>query len=1159
MKPSTLKTPVTAATDTTVIDALSPALAATTSSVSSGSPATAYILGHHSPLAGGSSSPESMSSVMGSVECLGLTGSCAPLGSSPFVNNAAYCLNADGLATKEWLVASTQGLMFPSLPVHATANDVTGDSETAFAAAAASALQLSNTSATADAAAIDGWLQQYVNAEALDQISNLSNSINTGAFDRASPPTGSFTFGATCPGSILAVDASPEFSYASPEYSPPNNTIDFIDQSTVAAIAAAMSEPLSSGMLASVFSSSSSSSSSSSAATVDIRQALADAVGNSELLPLTGLATPMANIAPQKTLSSVASSSPPMLLLDTAMSAVEAHPPVKRQKRPADGAANRKAVANGENDKNIASGSLGLGSNHTGKSTLATATIAASASNSNTRLVMSGNASNGNRPLAPSPPRSSNAAGSAGSNAGVSRNNMVPLAPRQPSSQAQKRQSVGVKQVNGSQVASRSGSNTPPGLSVLAKIAQKQVPIQVKLEDPTSSNGTTATMQRLRPIAQAKVANVVSSTDSPRQSSPEETTVDTAAQKRQERLIKNRAAALLSRKRKREYMSKLEVDVEELRESNSSLVKRLEEMEKRLGEITRERDQLLRGKQSVTISGSATNSVSSSSSSSSSSLQQQQSNGGASNDSNSDGGNDTNKGSPSPEKQEEQKQQDSESMEIDECNETSDDKQSSGIPCIRVPFTSSSALISDTSSNSTKDTDTCAEKMERTDANAQSHPVSPRVSLPEDASNTKRHPTISSQPNSTGKKKQQQQQQQQQRTAGALLMAMLFSFSLFTLPSLYTSDNQISTGGTQSAGILPIRSLPATEPRLLISDSSVAKNDVVLDDSVNTSGEAPLIERVRRSITALTQQIDGSQKMVDAAAAAVGNHSQDTMAKNSGGSSNRMRPMTMKESMGLRNWINTGLAVSKEQDFVRHQISGQEPEHSETGVSAMSSVSLVRRDSRNDDSIEGASSSSSSSSSAAVNRVTRPLDYAMLYCPTMQHVLFGGDMLDIADMPRAVSSDHLDIAHGSNKVARVIHADKYSNDARALNSALVSSNGNNMDNIDDRVSQSVDDKVASLDLLVPTQAGNHLVRNSRPKMSFYSPVAMDRENSDIAGGGILAPWEEYARMADNEEQISQRDQYASGSGSTRQKYLRIDVEVVGSRWVTADKFAQGLY
>ncbi|KAJ2822590.1 hypothetical protein FBU31_004547, partial [Coemansia sp. 'formosensis'] len=351
---------------------------------------------------------------------------------------------------------------------------------------------------------------------------------------------------------------------------------------------------------------------------------------------------------------------------------------------------------------------------------------------------------------------------------------------------------------------------------------------------------------------------------------------------------------------------------------------------------------------------------------------------------------------------------------------------------------------------------------------------------------------------------QQQQQQQQsnkQRTTGALLMAVLFSFSLFTLPSLYTSNSQIAAGGTQSAGMLPIHALPPSvaEQRLLISDvieqqqQQQALPDDVPADPADAGGEhaavagSPLLERVRRSISELAQQVDGAQAQLPP----------------SNGSSNasRVRPMTMEESAGLHAWIKHGLAAAAAGDDAH---VGDDDDGRAIGAqeeAAEMSLAVVRNPPR---------------------RVNRQRDYAMLYCPSMQHVLLGGDVEDGG-------------IGGAYKpgAPRVIHAERRT-----------------LDDVDDSVPPLVSSRVVagSADLLVPTQAGGNLLQQQqpRPKMSLFSPVVA-RGNGGLGEDDIRAPWEEYANVDP-----------AAGGGS-RQKYLRIDVEVVGSRWVTADKFASGLY
>ncbi|KAJ1918819.1 hypothetical protein H4219_002358 [Mycoemilia scoparia] len=66
----------------------------------------------------------------------------------------------------------------------------------------------------------------------------------------------------------------------------------------------------------------------------------------------------------------------------------------------------------------------------------------------------------------------------------------------------------------------------------------------------------------------------------------------TAAQKRQDRLIKNRAAALLSRKRKREHLESLESTVKVLTEENEELKKKVQELEQQLAQETKENSAL---------------------------------------------------------------------------------------------------------------------------------------------------------------------------------------------------------------------------------------------------------------------------------------------------------------------------------------------------------------------------------------------------------------------------------------------------------------------------------------------------------------------------------------------------------------------------------------
>jgi hypothetical protein len=61
--------------------------------------------------------------------------------------------------------------------------------------------------------------------------------------------------------------------------------------------------------------------------------------------------------------------------------------------------------------------------------------------------------------------------------------------------------------------------------------------------------------------------------------------------KRQQRLIKNRAAALMSRKRKREHLASLEQQAEELKSDNDQLRMQLAEKESRITAVEQERDE----------------------------------------------------------------------------------------------------------------------------------------------------------------------------------------------------------------------------------------------------------------------------------------------------------------------------------------------------------------------------------------------------------------------------------------------------------------------------------------------------------------------------------------------------------------------------------------
>ncbi|KAJ2503167.1 hypothetical protein GGH96_000416 [Coemansia sp. RSA 1972] len=466
---------------------------------------------------------------------------------------------------------------------------------------------------------------------------------------------------------------------------------------------------------------------------------------------------------------------------------------------------------------------------------------------------------------------------------------VVPLAPRQVG--AQNRAMVDIKP----RLAS---TNRPIACAErpIASADRRILPTETKQAIEAKPQ---AADPKLRPIAQAHSPNARSQ-DTP-------TPPDTVAQKRQERLIKNRAAALLSRKRKREYLTKLEVEVEDLRDANEAMALRMAEMERRLSAVTEERDLLKSANSSAqsnaTLAGN----------------------------------------NREPRKRSESK-----------------------------PEPESATLVSS----------------------------------------------------------------KRQRTAGALLMAMLFSFSMFTLPSLFMGQSQISVGGVQSAGIVPA-------PQLLLPP-------------VET--EFPLVERVRRSINAFTQQGPQGPKQGPSRAEDESHASNNTDA--------HVRPMTMEESAGLHAWIRRGLKA------------GLEPSLRTEHTHHTSSLAIVNRD----------------------QSPAKQLDYAMLYCPSMKHVQFSN----------------------AQQVAEIQHT-------------MQQPGPRVLDAMDHAVVSPQVERTMSHDLLVPTHNPVHL----RPKMSLYSPIAQDAENSEI-----LPPWDEYARLDDSD---------------ARQKYLRIDVEVVGSKWVTADKFANGLF
>ncbi|KAJ1939937.1 hypothetical protein EC988_007174, partial [Linderina pennispora] len=197
---------------------------------------------------------------------------------------------------------------------------------------------------TAADAMLDGWLQQFVNTEAMDgnsksravSVDAIMPSLSSAAFSSSPLVMMPVQNG----GSPLPLSLVPAASAATDplSFSPAESSMDILDQSTVAAIANASPD-----MLVSMLSSAAALCGASSGspvgetsvpamstittsgvgAEVPILASAGPEISMLASLPFTSLITPMANIAPQKTLS--VSESP---------STVAAPPPAKKQRRP---------------------------------------------------------------------------------------------------------------------------------------------------------------------------------------------------------------------------------------------------------------------------------------------------------------------------------------------------------------------------------------------------------------------------------------------------------------------------------------------------------------------------------------------------------------------------------------------------------------------------------------------------------------------------------------------------------------------------------------------------------------------------------------------------------------------------------------------------------
>ncbi|KAI9501496.1 hypothetical protein BX070DRAFT_254046 [Coemansia spiralis] len=1139
---------------------------AASSTLGSSTPLTdSYILGQIAPSANASSPAWSVSSASNNGDYN--ANASAPLGSpanktsvdvdySGLLLNASSAERSSSLANaQEWLAACTREAMFPSLvsaPLDVALKSLSSSppllqNSPAFSAANTDAIS-GTTSATA--ASVAALLSSTTSPETTSFISYALPASQPATFSFETPVAS-----IPVPG-MLSLQESPTLRLAS-SLSPPSSAIDLLDQSAVAAIASAAAAAaasvgsISPDVLASVLSSAAGMcAQDSNIERADLLPPAASDISMLAALPFASVAMPMTNIAPQKTLSvtlpevSDPAATVPDIVTSESESVVSSLPlpPAKRQRRTASlRKASRQLApapilaeitskdiklisAADRANANTLSGDENAKETLEGRNPRSNSDIRGAVSKKCATVpIVTANNCAGCFPRSKWSPDSTFSASH-----GIQRQSEYGSACATPTyanasdQQKQQKQQQNVKkpsQTNqskdknvagvaaSSESSSRSGSSTPPGLSVLAKIAQRQAPINVKDEDNVSADTSSANQQQQSQQARLIAPNTTSSHSSTPitsqkaiagQSSPVNA-ADAATQKRQERLIKNRAAALLSRKRKREYMTKLE---------------RLEEMENAMKDLADERDRLRRENEAARTSTATTTSSGNNNSTSS-----------------------NNATSNSSAKENENKES-NESSESNSCKNSDKSVQASD-DAMDIDFKDISS------------------------------------------SNAAEHQQQQQQSGSSGSSKQ--------RTASTLLMAMLFSFSLFTLPSLYTSNNQIGAGGPQSAGILPIQALPPSEPRLLISSGGSNSGNGNIgglypggSDSKRSKGaaEPPLIERVRRSISALAQQAEPVQE------APQHNNKSDS-------ASNWMRPMTMEESVELHAWIKHGLASRNSVPLLNFRAS-----NIDDSVATQASVDL--RDTQTD--------STSKSLSVVRHRSPRVNDHAMLYCPVMQHVVFSKDALDVADARgmlvgsnNVYSSDKRNANANNNNVllykpstARVIDTGK-----QHERSVAIVQRG--MDDIDDEVFS--DDQAAAghdktfvsprvaapgdddwhLDSgirgslrgvsaeHVPTQADS-IAPTNRPKMSFYSPIVMGRGDGSEAGGagdtGILPPWEEYARMAAESAGTPGKHSgveaaaAASGSGSavaSRQKYLRIDVEVVGSRWVTADKFANGLY
>lgn len=132
------------------------------------------------------------------------------------------------------------------------------------------------------------------------------------------------------------------------------------------------------------------------------------------------------------------------------------------------------------------------------------------------------------------------------------------------------------------------------------------------LAGPTNTMNETVAISQLEPQQQQKQATPPPPPSTPAAASQPtsiEAQKQAQIQKRQERLIKNRAAALLSRKRKREHLSLLEEEKQNLLMENETLVHKVGTLESRIQSLEKENMELKEKLEQTQSANSSNNTV----------------------------------------------------------------------------------------------------------------------------------------------------------------------------------------------------------------------------------------------------------------------------------------------------------------------------------------------------------------------------------------------------------------------------------------------------------------------------------------------------------------------------------------------------------------------